>query len=196
MTLSSKTSRRRLSPELRRAEITQVASALLAEKGYWGLTMADVAKSAGLTVQGVLHYFSSKDELMLDVLARRDEADYRLMVPSDHQVRDIHEFLQIIGKLVNLNGQRRELIQLYTVLAAESLSPTHPAHEFFNNRFVLGVQSFAALAYSWHENPEQLGLEMLCALDGLQINWLRDPSLNLETMWKGWASTYFAGRLA
>lgn len=195
MNPAATTQRRRLSPQLRREEITRAAGVLLGDKGYWGLTMADVAKAAGLSVQGVLHYFASKDEIMLEVLARRDEADYRLIVPADHQVRDVHEFLEIMNRLVHLNAQRRELIQLYTVLAAESLSPAHPAHDFFDNRFVLGVQSFAALAVAWHDEPERLGLEVLCALDGLQINWLRNSSLDLAAMWESWARRYFSDHL-
>lgn len=195
MERSAPARRRRMSPAGRRSEITDVAAALLAERGYWGLTMAKVAKEAGITVQGVLHHYPSKDDLMLAVLARRDELDFQAILPTGHEVRDVREFIGVVDELVLLNSRRRGLIQLYTVLAAESLSPTHPAHGFFNERFVQGVRAFARLAELWHDHPQQLGLEVLCALDGLQVNWLRDPRLDLLQMWRTWAGHYFSDLL-
>lgn len=183
--------RRRLSPEARKAEITDAAGALIAEKGYWGLTFADLAKAAGMSVQGILHHFPSKDDLIVGVLSRRDDIDWASALPSDQLVRDVEEFLAVMDLLVQRNAARRELIQLYTVLAAESLNPAHPAHAYFAQRYTRGIDAFASLAQSWHPDPQQLGFQVLCALDGLQINWLRDPDLDLLEQWRVWAKHYF-----
>jgi hypothetical protein len=58
------------------------------------------------------------------------------------------------------------------------------------------VGTFAQLAALWHPNPEELGLQVVSALDGLQLNWLRDPHLDLVEQWRIWATNYLGGFLA
>jgi AcrR family transcriptional regulator len=187
--------RRRLKPEARRAEIIDATMLLLARKGYWGLTLADVAKEADVTVQGILHYFPTKDDLMLGVLTHRDEVDIQAVTPSDHAVDNATEFIGVIRRLVERNAERPELIRLYTVLSAESLEPAHPAHQFFADRLKRAVSAFAELAAQWHPEPEEMALQVVCALDGLQLNWLRDPQVDLVREWRVWAANYFRGFL-
>ena len=184
--------RRRLSPDLRKAEIADHALSILIEKGYWGLSFAEVASASGLTLQGVLHHFPTKDELLLAVLERRDRLDIRSVTPEDHGVGNVQEFLAVMDRLVQLNQERPELIRLYTVLSAESINLEHPAHAFFAERFTRSLSTFAALAAGWHSNPDEVAFQVHCALDGLQLNWLRNPSVDLLTEWRIWASHYFA----
>jgi AcrR family transcriptional regulator len=155
--------RRRLKPEIRRAEIINATMTLLAKRGYWGLTLADAAKEVGVTVQAILHYFPTKDDLMLGVLARRDEVDIQAVAPSNHAVGSAGEFIEIIGRLVARNANRPELIRLYTVLSAESLEPTHPAHQFFADRLRRAVATFAELAA---QAMADLGRQLLPGLPG------------------------------
>jgi AcrR family transcriptional regulator len=180
--------RRRLKPQERRAEILEATMTLLAEQGYRGLTMADVAKALGITVQAILHYFPSKDVLLLGVLEWRDEVDIHTAAPADHPVRTAAEYIEVVDRLVQRNVRRPEIIRLYTVLAAESLNPSHPAHEFFADRLKRAVVIFAELAEAWHPDPELLGLQTLCFLDGLQLHWLRDPDIDMVRQWRAWAA--------
>lgn len=183
--------RRRLSPEARKAEILDVVMAVLAEKGYWGMTFADVAKGAGVTVQGVLHHFPTKDELLLAALERRDEEDIRLVAPADHPVADVEEFVAVLDKLVRRNAERPALIQLYTILSAESLNPSHPAHAFFRQRLDRGLDAIGALAVAWHPDPRELAGEIYSAMDGQQTLWLRESSYGLVDQWRTWARHHF-----
>jgi AcrR family transcriptional regulator len=180
--------RRRLKPEQRRAEILDATMALLAEQGYRGLTMADVAKALGVTVQAVLHYFPAKDALLLGVLEWRDEVDIHTAAPSDRPVRTAADYIEVVDRLVQRNARRPEIIRLYTVLAAESLSPAHPAHDFFADRWKRAVATLAALADAWHPDPDQLALQTVCFLDGLQLHWLREPEIDMVRQWRAWAA--------
>jgi AcrR family transcriptional regulator len=180
--------RRRLKPEQRRVEILDATMTLLAQKGYWGLTLADVAKKLDITVQAILHYFPSKDTLLLGVLAWRDEVDIHTVAPSDHPVRTASEYVEVVDRLVQRNARRPEVIRLYTVLCAESLNPSHPAHEFFADRQVRAVATLAALADAWHPDPEQLALQTVCVLEGLQLNWLHNPRIDMVRQWRIWAA--------
>jgi AcrR family transcriptional regulator len=180
--------RRRLKPEQRCAEILDATMTLLAEKGYWGLTLADVAKDLQVTVQAILHYFPSKNALLLAVLARRDEVDIDNAAPPGRQLRSAAEYVEVVTCLMQRNSLRPELIRLYSVLSAESLNPSHPAHDFFVERLERSVATLAELAQGWHPNPRQLGLQTVSFLDGLQLNWLRDPRIDLVEQWRIWAA--------
>lgn len=179
--------RRRLRPEQRRAEILEATLTLLAERGYRGLTMAEVAKALDITVQAVLHYFPSKNALLLGVLEWRDEVDIHTVAPSDRPVLTAAEYVEVVGRLVQRNARRPELIRLYTVLSAESLNPAHPAHDFFADRWKRAIATLAELADGWHPDPDQLALQTVCFLDGLQLNWLRDPEIDMVRQWRDWA---------
>jgi AcrR family transcriptional regulator len=184
--------RRRLTPEARQAEIIDVTISLIAEKGYWALTFADVAKAAGVTFQGVLHHFPTKDDLMVGVLSRRDEVDIRSVTPAEHHVQDAAEFTEVIARLTALNAERPELIRLYTVLSAESHNPDHPAHEYFKERLQRSLHELVDLATPWYPDPMELAIQVHSVLDGLQIVWLRDPSIDMVEHWRSWARHYFA----
>ena len=57
----------RKSPEERWQEILDAAVRLISERGYNGTSIQDVADAVGVTKQGVLRYFPSKDNLLAAV---------------------------------------------------------------------------------------------------------------------------------
>lgn len=61
---------------MRRQQLIESTIAVLARKGYAGLTVADVAKEAGLSAGIVIFHFNSKDELLAAVLGAL-AAEYR-----------------------------------------------------------------------------------------------------------------------
>jgi AcrR family transcriptional regulator len=189
--MDSRPRRRRLAPEARKAQILDVVESLLAEKGYWGMAYSDIAKHTGVTVQAVMHYFPTKDELMLAVLARRDRVDITAVAPTDHRVRDADEFVRVIDRLVRRNQDRPALIQLYSILSAESLHSAHPAYAFFQERLERGLGALAALAEPWHPDPLRLAAEVYSALDGQQLLWLRAVRFGLVDQWRTWARHRF-----
>ena len=59
---------RKATRPVRRQQLIESTIAVLARKGYAGLTIADVAKEAGLSAGIVIFHFNSKDELLAAVL--------------------------------------------------------------------------------------------------------------------------------
>ena len=55
----------------RRRQIVDAAFELFAAHGYRGASLQDVADRVGLSQTGLLHYFPSKRELLIAVLAKR-----------------------------------------------------------------------------------------------------------------------------
>ena len=67
--------RPRAGSEDKRARILNEAVVLFGEHGYAGTSLADIANAADISKAGLLHHFSSKDELFCKVLERRDRED-------------------------------------------------------------------------------------------------------------------------
>src|SRR6478735_2111131 len=57
----------------KRAEILDVALEVIARQGYSGATVKHLADAVGLSQNGLLHYFGSKDALFAEILRHRDE---------------------------------------------------------------------------------------------------------------------------
>src|SRR5689334_24941015 len=71
--------RSRLPAQERRRLIIEAATRLVAERGFWGLSMQDVAADCGLTVPGLLHHVGSKDGLLIAILEHRDAEDAKAL---------------------------------------------------------------------------------------------------------------------
>lgn len=175
----------------RRSEIVAAALEVFAERGYRGGSLAAVGERVGLTQQGVLHYFPSKDALLTEVLRLRDALDGQDPAGSgpdhagsDHPGSD-HPGPGGLGgveSLVARNMGRPGLVQCFTVLAAESVTDQHPAHDFFAARYRALRPQLAALLRAELGDPGPSGLTadqasalLIGVMDGLQQQWLLDP---------------------
>ncbi|MFI1731820.1 TetR/AcrR family transcriptional regulator [Streptomyces acidicola] len=159
--------------EERRAEIVRAALEVIAERGYRGASMAAIAERVGLTQQGLLHYFPTKDALLVAVLKERDQWD---AVP-DSQWR-----LDLLGSLVEYNAMRPGIVQTFSALLGESVTEGHPTREFFTERYVRVRATMAeALRAAYGERlpsgltPERAAPLLVAVMDGLQYQWLLDP---------------------
>ena len=54
--------------ELTRSKILDISAELFAERGFSGVSMRDIARSAGITQAAIYHHFSSKKELAFAVI--------------------------------------------------------------------------------------------------------------------------------
>ncbi|MER5438589.1 TetR/AcrR family transcriptional regulator [Streptomyces sp. NPDC002790] len=157
----------------RRAEILRAALDVIAERGYRGASLAAVAERVGLTQQGLLHHFPTKEALLVAVLEERDQWD---SVPSS-QWR-----LDLLGTLVEYNAMRPGIVQTFSALLGESVTEGHPAREFFTRRYADVRGSMAeVLRAEYGERlpggltPERAAPLLVAVLDGLQYQWLLDP---------------------
>ncbi|MFF4776514.1 TetR/AcrR family transcriptional regulator [Microtetraspora fusca] len=171
--------RRRGARENRREEILLAALDVFAQRGYTGASIASIAERVGLSQQGVLHYFPSKDRLLAEVLRLRDERNLDVLVlPGEGGAIT----LETVAGLVEYNAQRPGIVQSFTVLSAESVIEDHPARNFFKERYgtsrawmaeviraELGDELPAGLT------PEQAAPLMFAVMDGLQLQWLLAP---------------------
>jgi AcrR family transcriptional regulator len=188
------TARVRLPAAERRGQIIGVTTRLIAERGFWGLSMQDVADGCGLTVPGLLHHVGSKDGLLLAVLDHRDAEDGRALTAdlgTDGLSAGV-DLRRVCAALVRRNASQPEIVRLFAVLEAESLAPDHPAHAYFATRQARVLETLTALATGVSDRPESLARQVIALMDGLQIQWLRDPGgTDLVLEWERAADTLF-----
>jgi AcrR family transcriptional regulator len=164
----------------RRDAILAAANEVFATRGFRGASLATIAKRVGVSEPGLLHHFSSKEELLLELLALRDQHDDERIA----QAFDAHaHVLEVLLELCRQNADRPGIVRLFTILAAESVDPDHPAHGWFVDRYHDRRVALAAqLAQERSEgtvaadvDPDEAAAQILAMFDGLQIQWLLDP---------------------
>lgn len=181
--------RTRLAPAARRALIVEVATRQISERGFNAFTLSRLAEECGLTRAGIEHHFASKEALLVEVLRQRDDRDLESITGSrDPHALDGRQLWKLLDELVVRNVGQREIVRLYTILGAEALDPAHPAHDYFAERTRTARTVLSEAVRPWHSDPDLYAVEVLGALDGLQLQWLRDPELDLFQLWRSASS--------
>jgi len=162
----------RVRSEERRAEIVRAALEVIAERGYRGTSLAAVAERVGLTQQGLLHHFPTKEALLVAVLKERDQWD---AVPATQWRVDL------LASLVEYNAMRPGIIQTFSALLGESVTEGHPAREYFTDRYRQVRENMAGVLRAEYGErlpngltPERTAPLLVAVMDGLQYQWLLD----------------------
>ena len=175
----------------RRRTILATALEVFAESGFRGASIREIAGRVGMTDTGVLHHFGGKGKLLLEVVKQKEEEDAGTL--RDPYLRD----------LVARNGSRRGTVRLFTTLSAESTDPDHPAHEHFVNRYAavrtrvadrLSAETAAGRMPSTIDSGMAARI-IIAMMDGLQIQWLLDPTMDMETAYNDFIDHYFASAI-
>ncbi|MCY9787717.1 TetR/AcrR family transcriptional regulator [Nocardiopsis sp. EMB25] len=158
----------------RRDQILDAALAEFGESGFQGASLAAVARRVGLSQQGLLHHFPSKEALLIAVLARRDEVDVR-------ELDGLGDTAALTG-LAERNTRRPEVVRLHSLLTAEGLTGDHPASAYVRDRYARVRERLAHTLRTEHGDrlpsgatPDQAAALLTAAMDGLQLQWLYDP---------------------
>ncbi|KQW04902.1 TetR family transcriptional regulator [Leifsonia sp. Root4] len=166
----------------KREEILTEALQVIAQNGYSRASVRELADAVGLSQAGLLHYFSSKEELFTAVLQKRDEVDAAVYLDGN----DL-EALSGLAAVMRHNTEVPGLAQLYSRLSAEATDPAHPAHDFFVQRtaqframFADNVRARQQLGtLPAHLDPDKVATIMIALADGLQTQWTLDPSIDM-----------------
>lgn len=175
----------------KRDEILHTALDVIARNGYRKTSVRELADAVGLSQAGLLHYFASKEELFTEILRKRDELDAaRLAVNTGNA--SIDGLVEVVEHNVLVPG----LVQLYARLSVEATDPEHPAHAYFVERNALLRNSLAAAVRDAQANgsipagldPESIATVFIALSDGLQVQWLLDPEVDmagqLASLWR------------
>ena len=163
----------------RREQLLDAALRAFAAQGYRGTSMASIAEQVGLTEPGLLHHFPSKQRLLLGVLEYQEEQ----VVARVRESAENRSFADALLVLARNHEADPTFIRFFTVLAAESVQPDHPAHEWFVDRYrrlrslwtgdIAAEQAAGRLRRDIE--PEQVADLLIAVLDGLELQHLLDP---------------------
>jgi len=162
----------------RRREIVAAAAQLFGESGYTHSSMRELAKRVGLSQPLLLHYFSNKEDLLVEVLNLRDAsvADYLADIgESDVATRS--------REVARHASEHEGLTSLYIALSAEAIDPEHPAHEYFVDHFRSAQLQTREPGLDPDEPPAGVSPDLVSALgiavmDGLQIQRQYRPDVD------------------
>lgn len=194
--------RKRMSPEERHLQIMRAAVKIIAVKGFWGMSLQDIADEIGITEAALYHYISSKNELLNMVLAEgydTPEADeYNAVTAAVADADGHHGYClpRYCTNVVLYNLQRPEMVQLFSMLNGEALNPAHPAHQFFIGRHLRNWEKVGSMNWILPDGYDEERLYhvytlAMSAMDGLQYRWLADHSVNLLEEWIAFSDEIF-----
>ncbi|MDC7804483.1 TetR/AcrR family transcriptional regulator [Sphingomonas sp. BLCC-B65] len=177
--------RRGLQPKgvARRQEILDRAIEVFRERGADGTSLRRIAEAIGVSHAALLHYFDSREQLLVAVYAhaeiRRNAAADPIVTPGVDTM--------IAAAIANVDVPG--LVQLYTTLLAASLEAGNDVgREFFSARFER-VRDELTSSFRRQQADgdirddvpaEDLAALLIAASDGLQIQWLLEPSIGLS----------------
>ncbi|GAA1781212.1 TetR/AcrR family transcriptional regulator [Leucobacter iarius] len=168
----------------RRDRIIAAATELFGRVGYNSATMLEIAQACELTRAGLSHHFPTKESLMEAVLETRDREDRERFRRNGSPRADGLGVLRGMVDLARRNAEVPGIIALYAVLSAEAAAPDHPAHDYFVRRYerirtetaraLRGTRAAGLLGD--RVDPDAAAAELTALMDGLQLQWLLDPS--------------------
>ena len=170
----------------KRQAILDAALAVFGEVGLHGASLREIAGRVGVSHQSLMHYFPTKNELLMAVLRRRDERLRRHF--ADEGGMSLAELISLAEDNVGMPG----VIELYNMASAEATNEDHPAHAYYaefyesiiasNARYLQRAADRGVLREGW--TPQTAARAILGMMDGLQLQWLydRDDVHVAETM--------------
>ena len=161
----------------RRQEILDRALEVFSERGFEGTSLRAIGEAIGVTHAALLHYFPSREALLIEVLRERDVRARR--------ITDAEPFFPGLVKGAEHNTTIPGIIALYTSMLGTSVEPqSTAARAFFTERFENGREDIKRLLAANERqtvtvDPDKLASLIMAAFDGLQIQWLLDPKVDI-----------------
>jgi AcrR family transcriptional regulator len=172
----------------KREEILTTALEVFAQRGYRRASLREIAEAVGLSQAGLLHHFSSKEELFAEVLRKRDEADLSSAV--DHA-----DPFQGLVDAMRHNADVPGLVHLYATISAEASDEAHPGHDYFVERYRFFIDKLAQYIASAQDSGQldptldahEVARLTIAVADGMQVQWMLDDTADmaaaLEYFW-------------
>lgn len=180
--------------EAKRRAILDTALSLIAQHGYQASTLQEIADAVGLTKAGVLHYFTSREALLAEVLRERDDTARARFngTPGDS--------LDLLAATATENATTPGLVALYSRLVVDSAAPEHPAHDYIADRYRRTVDAMADAARERQAagtlpdtiDPVVFGRVATAISDGLQLQWAYDDNIDMRATFDA-VLAYFSG---
>ena len=147
--------------EDKKARILAEALTLFSTRGYVGTSLADIARASDISKAGLLHHYSSKDQLLAAVLDERDRRTMSRLPGGDE-------------------GAEVALDAWVEMIAHNQRHADHQAHPWFRQHLMSAIAYLVdALERGKMTGEvradapsEQIARKLVALSDGLQVQWL------------------------
>lgn len=189
--------------ERTKARVRDAAFRLFGERGYAAVSLRDIGAEAGITHVTVLHYFPSKDELLVDLMVSRDRVEREAAEEFFRSHEDDEERWRGVGspalRWFLLRLERNDLepgaTPLFLRVAAEATEVGHPAHEHFVRRYslvqamlrdALSVELAGRSAGAPAVSPRDAANHLIAIADGAMFReaYMEDESTAADAAWE------------
>lgn len=167
----------------RRRQIVEAATVVFGQYGYHGGSLRSIAQMIETTPATLLQHFGSKELLLVAVLEHWNAASSQV-----EGGRGLSAFRANIP-LMSYHIKHPGLIQLFLTMSTEASQPDHPARPFIvarqqdTRRHMTEELRCAITAEEVLPMPsEVIDREvslMIGVLDGVELGWLTDPTIDL-----------------
>lgn len=168
----------------RREAILDATVDLLAEVGYHGMSLRDVASRVGISHPGVIYHFPSKEVLLMSVVQR-----YEKQIGFDLETLERLDALPVLETLLDVLARLSEnptIIEVECMMMVEACSEIHPAHDHYMMR---SGRLLAILKRAWlhlqrdgivspSEDPAHLAEIQAALYNGIMVHWLYDRNFD------------------
>jgi AcrR family transcriptional regulator len=168
----------------RRREILDRAIEVFAARGAEGTSLRAIGEAIGVSHAALKHYFASREELLIEVYRAAEERSIVEDPPPPEAT--------VVGLMTHAARRNHGvpgLVQLYSTLVAGALEEgREPSRAFFSERFAQLRRLLAERITAEQEAgrirpdvaPEVAAALIIAASDGLQVQWLLDPGVDIE----------------
>jgi AcrR family transcriptional regulator len=169
----------------RREQILTAAYEAVDEYGERA-SLQDIADRVGVTQPALTYYFPTRDDLLLAVLERRDVTGKSTAQPAGPTGGMAENMVAGARHTTDHPG----LAKLYVTLSAAATGAESPAHAYFVERYRNLAAEVAPELEAQQEKGalradvpiEHLARALLAVLDGLQVQWMHDPSVDIAAI--------------
>src|SRR5665647_845467 len=179
--------------------IAAQATAAFSQRGYNGSSARQIAAAVGITPAAILRHFDSKDELLAAVL--KSWAEQTTAAQGDAAIDGLG-FWIAQHRAMSYHMEHPGLLQLFIVLAVEASNVDHPARAFMVPRYrhttdeladhLLSAAARGDIDPIHREDAQWEARALIAYMDGIELQWLFDPRIDLVAEIDRYLSTTFA----
>lgn len=169
----------------RREAILAATLEVFSQSGYRATSLRAIAKELGIGASLIQHYFTTREELLTEVIRAWDAENRR----RSDGIPMLDAFLANIEHNMSIPG----LVHLYTAYAIEATDPDHTARPFFDQRYCDMTDRFIEdLTQRQSAGTVPADLDVLktarliiATCEGLQIRWLHSADFDMyQEFWQ------------
>jgi len=170
--------------EERISQIVTAAEDVFTKKGFAEARMDDIAEETGLSKGTLYNYFKSKDDLIIAILDRIFQREFRLFDEMDYSkigaTESINTFVDTISKDIKLMLRLMPIAYEFLALAFRNKTVQKALKVYVNrymNILVPIIERGIASGEFKEVDPQAVAIAMGAVLEGTILIWVYDKSL-------------------